>query len=85
MNAGDVMTQSTVTVDPEASIMHAIHLMLKRRISGLPVVDSTGALVGIVTTSDLLRALAGPPEAAEAVLTAADRSSAAPAPAAKDA
>jgi CBS domain-containing protein len=55
MNAGDVMTQSTVTVDPEASIMHAIHLMLKRRISGLPVVDSTGALVGIVTEGDLLR------------------------------
>jgi CBS domain-containing protein len=55
MNAGDVMTQSTVTVDPEASIEHAIHLMLKRRISGLPVVDNTGALVGIVTEGDLLR------------------------------
>ena len=55
MNAGDVMTQSTVTVDPDASIMHAIQLMLKRRISGLPVVDNTGALVGILTEGDLLR------------------------------
>lgn len=55
MNAGDVMTQSTVTIDPDASIMHAIHLMLKRRISGLPVVDNAGALVGIVTEGDLLR------------------------------
>ena len=55
MNAGDIMTQSTVTVDPDASIMHAIHLMLKRRISGLPVVDNTGALVGILTEGDLLR------------------------------
>lgn len=55
MNAGDVMTQSTVTVDPDASIMHAIHLMLKRRISGLPVVDNTGALVGMLTEGDLLR------------------------------
>lgn len=55
MNAGDVMTQSTVTVDPDASIMHAIELMLKRRISGLPVVDKTGALVGILTEGDLLR------------------------------
>ena len=55
MNAGDVMTQSTVTVDPDASIMHAIQMMLKRRISGLPVVDNTGALVGIVTEGDLLR------------------------------
>src|SRR5262245_49556148 len=55
MNAGDVMTQSTVTVDPDASITHAIQLMLKRRISGLPVVDDTGALVGILTEGDLLR------------------------------
>src|SRR5215468_8756904 len=55
MNAGEVMTQSTVTVDPNASIMHAIQMMLKRRISGLPVVDNTGALVGIVTEGDLLR------------------------------
>jgi CBS domain-containing protein len=55
MNAGDVMTQSTVTVEPDASIMHAIQLMLKRRISGLPVVDETGALVGMLTEGDLLR------------------------------
>jgi CBS domain-containing protein len=55
MNAGDVMTQSTVTVDPGASIIHAIHLMLKRRISGLPVVDNAGALVGMLTEGDLLR------------------------------
>lgn len=55
MNAGDIMTQNTVTVDPDDSIMHAIHLMLKRRISGLPVVDNTGALVGVLTEGDLLR------------------------------
>jgi CBS domain-containing protein len=55
MNAGDVMTQSTVTVDPDASIMYAIQLMLKRRISGLPVIDNTGGLVGILTEGDLLR------------------------------
>jgi CBS domain-containing protein len=55
MNAGDVMTQSTVTVGPDASIMHAIQMMLKRRISGLPVIDDTGALVGILTEGDLLR------------------------------
>jgi CBS domain-containing protein len=55
MNAGDVMTQATITVDPDTSIMDAIHIMLKRRISGLPVVDKTGALVGILTEGDLLR------------------------------
>lgn len=55
MNAGDVMTQSTVTIGPDDSVMHAVELMLKRRISGLPVVDDTGALVGILTEGDLLR------------------------------
>lgn len=55
MNAGDVMTQHTVTVDPDDSIMHAVEVMLKRRISGLPVVDNTGDLVGILTEGDLLR------------------------------
>jgi CBS domain-containing protein len=55
MNAGDVMTHSTVTIEPDASIMYAIQLMLKLRISGLPVVDNTGTLVGILTEGDLLR------------------------------
>jgi CBS domain-containing protein len=55
MNAGDVMTASMVTVDPDDSVMHAVQRMLKRRISGLPVVDNTGALIGILTEGDLLR------------------------------
>lgn len=55
MNAGDVMTQGTITIGPDDSVMRAVELMLKRRISGLPVVDTTGALVGILTEGDLLR------------------------------
>lgn len=55
MHAGDIMTSTLVTVGPDDSIMHAIQAMLKRRISGLPVVDDTGALVGIITEGDLLR------------------------------
>lgn len=55
MNAADVMTQSPITVSPESSVMHAVQLMLRRRISGLPVIDNTGALVGILTEGDLLR------------------------------
>ncbi len=55
MNAGDVMTQHMITIGPGDSITHAVELMLKRRISGLPVVDDTGALVGILTEGDLLR------------------------------
>jgi CBS-domain-containing membrane protein len=55
MNALNVMTRNVVTVAPDASIMQAIRLMLQRRISGLPVADQNGALVGIVTEGDLLR------------------------------
>ena len=55
MNAVDVMTRDLVSIRPEASIMEAIRLMLQHRISGLPVVDATGRLQGIVTEGDFLR------------------------------
>ena len=55
MKAKDVMTVSVISVDPEASIMQAIRLMLQNRISGLPVIDAKGRLSGIVTEGDLLR------------------------------
>jgi CBS domain-containing protein len=55
MRAVDVMTVDPVSISPDESIVEAIRLMLQRKFSGLPVVDSTGALVGIVTEGDLLR------------------------------
>ena len=55
MRAVDVMTVDPVSISPDASIVEAIRLMLQRKFSGLPVVDGTGALVGIVTEGDLLR------------------------------
>jgi len=55
MNAKDVMTPDVLTVDPDASVLEAIRLMLQRRISGLPVLDATGTLVGMVTEGDFLR------------------------------
>jgi CBS-domain-containing membrane protein len=55
MKAAEVMTHNVFTVEPDASILQAIRIMLQRRISGLPVVDPGGALVGIVTEGDLLR------------------------------
>jgi CBS domain-containing protein len=80
----DVMSIDLVTIGADASVEEAAQKLLDHRVGCLPVVEA-GALVGIVTTSDLLRALAGPPEAADAVVKAANRSSAAPAPAVKDA
>ena len=55
MKASDVMTRRVLTVEPSASVLQAIRLMLQNRISGLPVVDTDGVLVGLVTEGDFLR------------------------------
>jgi len=55
MKAHDVMTWGTITVEPEASVARAVRLMLQNKISGLPVVDGKGELVGMVTEGDFLR------------------------------
>lgn len=55
MKASDLMTTHVVTIPPEASIAEAIRIMLQKRVSGLPVVDAGGALVGVVTEGDFLR------------------------------
>lgn len=55
MKAKDIMTTAVVTVEPDSTVVHAIQLMLQKRISGLPVVDGSGHVVGMVTEGDLLR------------------------------
>jgi CBS domain-containing protein len=55
MKAKDVMTLNVVSTQPQASVMQAIRIMLQKRISGLPVVDDAGRLVGMLTEGDLLR------------------------------
>ena len=49
-----IMTENVVTIDRDASIQQAIELLLKQRISGLPVTDEAGQLIGIVTEFALL-------------------------------
>ena len=55
MNASDVMTRTVLSVRPDAAVADAIRMMLDNRISGLPVIDEAGRLVGILTEGDLLR------------------------------
>ena len=55
MYAADVMTREVVTIEADAPIAKAVRLMLEKRLSGLPVVDAAGRLVGIVTEGDFLR------------------------------
>jgi CBS domain-containing protein len=49
------MTLGAATIQPNAPVAEAAQLMLQYRISGLPVIDAGGELVGIVTEGDLLR------------------------------
>jgi CBS domain-containing protein len=55
MKARDVMTPSVISVEAGEPVMRAVRLMLQNRISGLPVTDKNGRLVGIVTEGDFLR------------------------------
>ena len=55
MRAHQIMTQSVITVTPETTIVDAANVMLQEHVSGLPVVDATGRLVGIVSEGDFIR------------------------------
>jgi len=55
MKASDVMSRNILSVGRDATIAEAIRLMLDNQISGLPVIDAAGRLVGILTEGDLLR------------------------------
>ena len=55
----NVMTERVASVRPEASVKEAAREMLRHRVHHLPVVDGNNEIVGIVSTIDLLGALAG--------------------------
>jgi CBS domain-containing protein len=55
MKAADIMTRGALTVTAESTVAAAARLMLSHGVSGLPVVDAAGAVVGMVTEGDLLR------------------------------
>jgi len=55
MNAEDVMTRNVISIDPDATVLQAARLMLQHHISGLPVIDKDGNLVGVLSEGDFLR------------------------------
>jgi CBS domain-containing protein len=55
MRAHQIMTRSVITIAPDASILEAAKTMLQHHVSGLPVVDAAGRLVGIVSEGDFIR------------------------------
>ena len=54
----DVMSRDLKTIEYNKSVKTAAYMMLKYGVGGLPVVDESGELVGIITRSDLVRAFA---------------------------
>src|SRR6202011_4988578 len=55
MRAHQIMTRQVITVVTGAPIVEAANTMLQNHISGLPVVDETGKLVGVVAQGDFIR------------------------------
>src|SRR6266699_5160538 len=54
MNARDIMTRKVYTISPEASVQEVAQLLSGKSISGVPVSDKAGKIVGIVTEADII-------------------------------
>jgi CBS domain-containing protein len=55
MRAYQIMTRPVITITPDATILEAANTLLRQHVSGLPVVDAAGKLVGIVSEGDFIR------------------------------
>jgi CBS domain-containing protein len=55
MRAHQIMTRPVITVTPDTTIVDAATIMLQRHVSGLPVVDTSGKLIGVVSEGDFIR------------------------------
>lgn len=55
MRAHQIMTRPVISVTPDTKVVDAANTMLQKHISGLPVVDGAGKLVGIVSEGDFIR------------------------------
>lgn len=54
LRAKDIMTKEVITVSPTTTIEELARVLMKNQISGAPVVDEAGNLIGIVTENDLI-------------------------------
>jgi CBS domain-containing protein len=55
MRAHQIMTRKVTTVKADTPILEAANLMLQQHVSGLPVIDETGKLIGIISEGDFIR------------------------------
>lgn len=54
MIARDIMTRKVYTIFPEASVQEVAQLLSRKSISGVPVIDKDGKMIGIVTEADII-------------------------------
>ena len=54
LRVADVMTNDPIRVDVDASLEDVDHLLRSTLLTGLPVVDGNGALVGVISQADLV-------------------------------
>jgi CBS domain-containing protein len=55
MRASDIMTASVIAASPDMSVRHAAGAMVFAGISGMPVIDDSGRLLGMITEGDLMQ------------------------------
>jgi len=60
----EIMSPNVVSVTPETAVSEVIELLVENDITGIPVIDTEGQLVGVVTEKDVMGILAGPGTAA---------------------
>ena len=58
ISVGELMTPDPITVDEAASVDEAVRMLEENEISGLPVIDADGLLVGVISNTDIIRARA---------------------------
>lgn len=54
IKAKDIMTKNVVTVGPDAALTETTEILVRNEISGLPVIDGGGNMIGIITEKDIL-------------------------------
>jgi CBS domain-containing protein len=55
MLASDIMTRRVYTTSPQTSVQEVAQLLHRERISGVPVIDDRGQLIGMITEADIIR------------------------------
>jgi len=55
VTAGELMTRDVAVVHAETSLLEAVRIMARHKISGMPVVDRSGHVIGMISEGDLMR------------------------------